>query len=531
MLDALGWKAEDTCVRRYSYGLSLALSAPIDALYASCEVSDWLWSESIAVLEGRPAQDIEEAATVFRQTIATEANPAVLALRDAAATHGLAFLSDDEDVSVGLGRGSITWPVQALPVPHEVQWHKAHDIPLALVTGTNGKTTTTRMVASMLAAAGRTVGLTSTDGIRVAGELVESGDFSGPSGARTVLRDRRVETAVLETARGGLLRRGLGVERADAVAITTIAEDHLGDFGSRTVEELLMIKWVLTRAISGSSELVLNADEPRLVEMARQARAPITWFSLDANHPVVRRHVEENGRAAVLDEGELVIFSAGQPQTLCKVDEVPLTLVGAARHNISNALAATGLALALGISTEAIVNALRSASFEDNPGRCNLFQIGGKQVVVDFAHNPQAMQAVFDLARALPARRRLLSFGQAGDRPDEAIDELASKAWAIGLDRVHIVELPKYERGRQPGEVCALLRSGLINAGAPTSSIHQCPTEQDSLTAALEWAEPGDLVLVMALANSAEIVDRLQKMSARSQESANVVGAPSRGRD
>ncbi len=510
MLDALGWQDEGVCVRRYDYGLSLAVSAPIDALYAACELADWLWSASVAVLEEQAAPDAESAVQHLRAVIAEEANPELLALRDAAAAHGVTFLSDDDHISLGLGAGSQTWPVRSLPTLQEIDWQGFHDVPVGLVTGTNGKTTTTRIAASIAAAAGRTVGISSTDGIRVAREMIERGDFSGPGGARTVLRDQRVDFAMLETARGGLLRRGIGVGSADAVAITTIAEDHLGDFGSRTVDELLAVKWVLTRALHGRGALVLNADEPMLVDKARDASAPITWFSLDADNAVIGRHIAANGSAVVLRDGELVLFCEGREHRLCRADEIPLTLGGAARHNISNAMAAVALTHALGISRADIVKGLRGARFEDNPGRCNLFEIDGCQVVVDFAHNPQAMRAVFSFAEAVPARRRLLSFGQAGDRPDASIRQLAQEAWAIGLDRVHIVDLEKYSRGRQPGEVCALLRAGLVDAGAPPASIEQYPSELASVRDALAWAEPGDLVLVMALANSAEIVEYLR---------------------
>lgn len=509
MLDALGWQDEDVCVRRYDYGVSLAVSAPIDALYAACELIDWVWSAAMASLDGQPAPDVEDAVQRLRTSIAEEANPELLALRDEAAARGVTFLSDDDDVSLGLGAGSQTWPVRSLPALDEIDWQAFRDVPVGLVTGTNGKTTTTRIAATIAAAAGHTVGISSTDGIRVARELIERGDFSGPGGARTVLRDQRVDFAVLETARGGLLRRGIGVGSADAVAITTIAEDHLGDFGSRTVDELLSVKWVLTRALHGRGQLVLNADEPKLVDKARDASAPITWFSLDAENPVVARHIAANGNAVVLRDGELVLFGEGSEHRLCRADEIPLTLGGAARHNISNAMGAVGLTHALGISREDIVKGLRSASFEDNPGRCNLFEIDGCQVVVDFAHNPQAMGAVFGFAQAVPARRRLLSFGQAGDRPDASIRQLAQQAWAIGLDRVHLVELEKYLRGRQPGEVCALLQAGLVEAGAPPASIHTYPSELASVREALAWAQPGDLVLIMALANSAEIVEYL----------------------
>jgi cyanophycin synthetase len=420
-------------------------------------------------------------------------------------------LSDDDDVSIGMGDGSMTWPVASLPSPDDLPWPDFHDIPLGLVTGTNGKTSTTRIAASIVRAAGRSVGLSSTDGIRVDGELIESGDYSGPGGARTVLRDRRVSAAILETARGGILRRGLGVPCADAAVITTIAEDHAGDFGSRTTEELLEIKWVVSRALREGAPLILSADEALLVERAPRASAPIIWFSLNPQNPVVCQHIAAGGQAALLREGELLLIGDGQTHVLCKASEVPLALGGAARHQLANALAAAAMTWSLGIPIDAIARGLRTTT--DNPGRGNLFDIDGRQVLVDFAHNPQAMQAIFDVASSLPARRRLLSFGQAGDRPDEAILKLAASAWSIGLDRAHVVDLPKYRRGRQTGEVSGLLERGMLEAGASATAISHYSSELASLEAALAWAEPGDLILMMALANSPDVLARLTALS------------------
>ncbi len=513
MLDALGWSAEEVYTRVYDYGVSLVISAPIDALYAACEVNDWIVAACANNLEQPLESQFAEARDRLAALIAEEERPALLSLRDAAEARGLSFLSDDEQVSIGLGRGSRTWPIDEVPAPDVVPWQALHNIPIALITGTNGKTTTSRMAAAIVATAGRRVGICSTDSIAIGGDIIDRGDYAGPGGARTIARHPEVDTAILETARGGLLRRGLGLGGADAVVITTIAEDHLGDFGSRSVNELLDIKWVTTRALRGRGHLVLNADDSLLVERASQASAPITWFTLDDRNAVVLAHIEAGGRAALVREGELVLVDAHHEQRLCRITEIPLTVGGAARHNVSNALAAAALTWGLGISPALIAEGLRSTSTHDNPGRGNLFEIEGRQILVDFAHNPQAMQALFEFARALPARRRLLSFGQAGDRPDDDIRALAHKVWAIGLERVHIVELPKYKRGREDGEVCALLRSALSEAGAAEDCIGYYDSELASLQAAIDWSQPGDLILLMALASSKEIVTRLQGLS------------------
>src|SRR5436305_3387256 len=267
LLDAVGWGGEEIAVRRFPGGASLFLSAPLDALYAATEANETAWEAArAAVSGGTGAPDPDLAATVerLRAAVAAERNPALLALGDAAATRGVAFLADGEQVSVGLGSGSLAWPVAELPRPEEVPWESVHDVPVVLVTGTNGKTTTVRLLAAMARAAGIAAGSTSTDRIEVAGEEVTRGDYSGPGGARALLRDRRVELAVLETARGGMLRRGLAVRRADAAAVTNVAADHLGEFGVHDLAALADAKLVVARAPGPAAPPGRNADDPLL---------------------------------------------------------------------------------------------------------------------------------------------------------------------------------------------------------------------------------------------------------------------------
>lgn len=513
MLDAVGWEGESTCSRRLSEGVSLAFSAPIDALYAASEINEWAWACCDGEFNGAGTPDFDETLDRIRAEIAEEANPGLMTLERSADEHGVSFLSDDDEVSVGLGSGSVTWPVRDIPNPDDIPWEGLHDIPVGLITGTNGKTTTVRLSMHIARAAGRNVGLSSTDWIAVNDRIIDRGDWSGPGGARKVLRQRDVDLAILETARGGLLRRGLGVAKADAALITNVAEDHLGDFGSQNLNELLDVKWIVSRAVENSGSLILNADDELLAGKAADFRGKTVWFSLDVDNPVVRKHVAEGGLAFVLNGSELVRTEGTASEPICEAADIPIALGGAANHNVANALAAAALTHCLGIPMPAIREGLKSMSQDENPGRCNIYAIDDYSVLVDFAHNPHAMAALFDMARAVPAKRRLLAFAQAGDRTDASIRELARSAWTIGLDAVIVSELEAYARGRAKGEVFGVIRDELINCGAREDQIRHFEQETESLDAALDWAEPGDLIIMLALSQRDEIQEKLESLS------------------
>jgi UDP-N-acetylmuramyl tripeptide synthase len=513
MLDALKWENQSTRSRELSGGVSVALSAPIDALYSASAINEWAWACCESEFGEAQVPDFDNAVERLAGEIEAESNPAMMRLASAAENRGKSFLWDDDEVSIGLGSGSRTWPIGNLPDPAELDWGEIHDIPAGLITGTNGKTTTVRLAAHIARAAGRNVGLSSTDWIAVNDRIIDRDDWSGPGGARNVLRHRDVDLAILETARGGLLRRGLGISRADAALITNIAEDHLGDFGSRSVNELLNVKWVVSRAVESSGTLVLSADDDLLVAKSREFSGNIAWFTLDPDNPTVTGHVAGGGLAFVLAGDDLLCRDGDRVETICSSTEIPITLGGAARHNIANALGAAALTHCLGISSGDIRAGLLSMSQDENPGRTNVYSISGFRVLVDFAHNPAAMQALFDMARALPAKRRLLAFAQAGDRTDGQIRELARSAWSIGLDAVIVSELEHYARGRAKGEVFGLIRDELISCGAREEQVRHFMEETESFDAALDWARPGDLVILIALGARKEIQDKLRPQS------------------
>ena len=510
MLDAVGWSGEETAARLFSGGASLAISAPIDALYAATEVNEWAWAAAEASCRGE-MPEIAAGRDALRRLIAQESNPALLALRDAAVARGVAFLSDGRFASAGLGTGSLTWPVDELPPPESVDWRAVHDVPVLLVTGTNGKSTTVRLVAAMVTAAGKVPGLTSTDYIEVGDEVIERGDFSGPEGARAVLRDKRVEVAVLETARGGILRRGLVANRADAAAVTNIAEDHLGDYGIHDLASLTATKLVIARVVRPDGRVVLNADDPELVAAAGGVAAPIVWFAFDAGNPVVAGHVAAGGEAVVVDDGALVLDRGGERTAVIRAGEVPVTFGGAARYNVANALAAIGVASVLRLPAEAMASGLRSlrSTPEDNPGRANLFEWNSSRILLDYAHNPHGIKALLDIAQALPARRKLIILGQAGDRSDEAIRDLARAAWELRPDYIVVKELPEMLRGRQLGEVPAVLEDELRRLGVPAAHLERADSELEAVNRALAWARPGDLLVLLVHKHRDEVVRML----------------------
>lgn len=516
ILHAVGWRDAPLHQRVFRGGASVAFEAPLDALYAATEVNEWALEAANARLAGDTAPDVGAAASRLRALIAEESNPGLQHLRAAAEERGVAFLADDDHVSVGLGRGSRTFGVGELPDPAELDWTAIHDVPLVLVTGTNGKTTTVRLVAAMARAAGRVAGMSTTDWIRVGDELVDAGDWSGPGGARAVLRDRRVEVAILETARGGMLRRGLGVARADAACVLNVAEDHMGEWGVDVLDDLVRAKLVVLRAVAHGGRAVLGADDPGVA--ARGGDVPAgehVWFGLDPAAAPMARQLASGGRAFVLDSGQLVRRVGVRCDELVAVAEVPCTLGGAARYNVANALAACALGESLGFDDAALVAGLRNfgargSGAEENPGRGNVFELGGLRVLVDFAHNPHGMGALAELACELPGERRALLLGQAGDRDDDSIRGLVAQGLRLRPDRVFLKAMPEHGRGRDPGEVVGVLAAELRARGVPAADVETCGDELAGVRAALAWGRPGDLLVLTIHARRDEVLELLR---------------------
>ncbi|MEO8636788.1 MAG: Mur ligase family protein [Gemmatimonadales bacterium] len=514
MLDALGWREELLTSRRFPNGASVAISAPVDGLFAATEINEWAVATATTRLAGGDSPPLEPARASLALQIGAEANPALAALHQAARQHQVTFLFDPDQVSVGGGIGSLTWPLNAIPSPDAVDWSAVHDVPLVLVTGSNGKTTTVRLLAAIAHQAGHVTGFSSTDAVVVNGEVIDRGDWAGPAGTRLVLRDRRVEFAVLETARGGILRRGLAVSRAVAAIVTNIAEDHFGEWGVSDLRALADTKLVVGRAVLPGGRLVLNADDPVLVTAATTLSVPILWTSLDSGSPLLQRHRAAGGEACWLADGSIILEQHGQTTEVASLTSIPITVNGTARHNVANVLGVVALAAASGLPLDAIRRGLTTfgVSPRDNPGRLNVYRIGEVTIVVDFAHNPHGMDALVAMATQLPARRRLVVLGQAGDRDDLALRQLAASAVAFRPDRVILKEMEKYLRERPPGQVGDVMEAEFLRLGIPAAHITRAPSEFEAVRSALDWAQPGDLLLLPTHAERGRVLAFLDQL-------------------
>ncbi len=515
LLEAVGWGSERTFVRTFKNGASLAFSAPIDALYAATELNEAAFERASAILAAEKPDDLEMKISELRQTIAEESNPQLMRLKAKAEEKAVCFLSDDDNASVGIGIGSQTWDINKLPDPETLDWSKVHDIPLALVTGTNGKSTTVRLLESILKAAGTKPGISSTDYLRVDGEIIDKGDFSGPGGARTILRDRRVEAAILEVARGGILRRGLGVPKADVALIANVAEDHLNQYGIDSLDDLIAAKFVINRAVEQDGVLVLNADDDGIIKQAKTLSTEIYWFSTDSRNPQIERHLEQGGSVCVVRNNQIFYISEKGEESIITVNAIPITMNGAAKHNISNSLGAVAVAKALGMATPDIAKGL--AEFQgdpqDNPGRGNYFDVKGARVLVDFAHNVHGMSAIVDTVKSFQAKRRLVLLSLAGDRTDDEIRGLARAAWKMQPDKVIIAEIPEYLRGRDEGVLPDLIADELRSCGANDAHFAYAGRSFDGVKMAVDWAQEGDFLLLLVHSQRDEALMFLEKLS------------------
>ena len=510
-LEAVGWGDERVASRRFDGGVNLAISAPMDQLYSAIFVAQTAWHFCAAQLLDEPEGDFTQLIEDVRGVMVREANPALIALIKAAGEHGVDVLSDDDALSLGHGTGSQTWPVDALPDPDEVSWDRLHDVPVALITGTNGKTTTTRLLSAIATAAGKVSGLTSTDFVRVGDEVLDKGDYSGPGGARMLLRDQRLEFACLEVARGGILRRGLPLRRARAALVSNVAADHLGQYGVNTVPDLAAAKFAVYRTLSDDGVLVLNADDEFVVAEATNTAAQICWFSLNSDSEKIGTARAAGHSCAWLDQTTLHFFDGQETSNIIDVQDVPITMKGAARYNIQNCLGALCVARLMGVSDDAIRAGLSNFQSDpkDNPGRCNEFEANGARVFVDFAHNPHSIGAVVETMSAIAAKRRFVLLSHGGDRSDQDIRDVTKTALGLQPDFVVAAELADYLRGRELGEVSALIADECVVQGLTEEQVIHAPSALDGVKTILDLVEPGDLALLLVLDDRDAVFDLL----------------------
>jgi cyanophycin synthetase len=525
---ALGWTMPGVVARRHAGGASLALAAPLDQLFTATEVNEWAlcatllahdpvrWRDLEAALAAATLENADDPATVIAPALeepaalarlaalaAREARPDLIRLLEGARAHALPHVLDGTLLTLGAGMGGRDFELVSLPEASAVPWGALRDIPTAVVTGSNGKTTSVRLVAACGEAHGWPSAYCCTDGVFLGGTALAGGDYSGPLGARLVIRERRARCAIVEAARGGILRRGIALSHAHAALVTNVSPDHFGEYGIDDLDGLADVKLSVAGLLDAEGLLVLNADDERLVAKSRDlalrfGRAPqLAWFALDADCARLGAHRERGGATCGVRAGRLILDRGGAQQDLGSVRDMPLTVGGSARYNIANLAGAALIAAALGVPPAVIarVFARFGSSPGDNFGRMMRFERGGVRILVDYAHNVEGLRGLLEVAEQLRAGGRLGTLlGHAGNRQDAEIAALARVAAGFRPELVVVKENEAHLRGRAPGEIPRIIHAALLEAGLPEAALPVRMSELEAVQCALEWARPGDVL-------------------------------------
>ncbi|NLG32934.1 MAG: cyanophycin synthetase, partial [Syntrophomonadaceae bacterium] len=401
-------------------------------------------------------------------------------------------------------------------------------IPVISITGTNGKTTVTRIVHHTLSISGKKVGMACSSGTYIGRECVAGGDHTGPASAQAVLYNKDVEAAVLETARGGIIRKGLGYDLADIGVITNISEDHLGLDGINTLEDLAFVKALVVEAVKPQGYAVLNADDRMSGYLADRVRCNLIYFSRQTGNQIIERHIDQGKMAVVVENGQVIVYRNNKRIPIVRVSSIPITYNGRIACNIENSLAAVGALAGLNIPEQAIRMGLTSFKPDTfaNPGRFNLFDMGEFQVLLDYAHNIKGYESVIQFINNLQASRLVGVIGVPGDRMNSSVYGIGKIA-GQAFNSLYIKE-DEDLRGRSPGEIADLLYKGALGGGAREDNIKIILSETEALSLAIRNALPGDLI-VMFYENFEKALEVVQKYASVPLLSLEKVAIPATG--
>ena len=372
-----------------------------------------------------------------------------------------------------------------------------YDIPIVAVTGTNGKTTTIRLISHILGLNGNSVGMTSTDGIVIGNDLIIKGDYSGPEGAKIVLMDASIDHAVLEVARGGIMRRGLGYEESNVAVVTNITEDHLGDGGINTLEDLARLKGTLVETVKPTGYAILNADDDLVMTLKEKTKGQVILFSVKHDNPELLKHHADGNVIVTLMDQSIIIKKGSLVSAIANVIEIPLTLGGNALFNVSNTLAAVGATYALGLNDKQIRAGVTSfsPSIGQSPGRMNIIDMGKFKVMVDYSHNIGAVIATGKMLPFIAPGKKIRIAAGTGDRRNQDIIAFG-KSLAEFYDYVVITDSDP--RDRAPGETCEFVQQGLIQGGYSKDNIEIIIDVREATQKVLNMASDGDIVVIQA---------------------------------
>lgn len=390
----------------------------------------------------------------------------------------------------------LTEELHELEIKNDLREAEPRSIPILAVTGTNGKTTTTRLISYVMAKAGFKVGSTTTDGIYINGKCVFEGDTTGPRSAAVVLANNEVEVAVLETARGGMIRDGLAYDLADIAVITNITDDHLGVDGINTIEELAKVKALVGEAVKADGWVVINGDDIVSISILNRIKSNLIVFSQDKNNEVLAESIKKGGYGVYIDNDNLCIENQRSFLSIMRVKDIAITLKGALKYNIQNAMAACAALIGFGVEPSVIKEGFETfkCNEELNPGRFNSFDVNGILTILDYGHNIEGYKSVIEGLMNIEHNKLIGVIGVPGDRLDRTTLEVGRISGSV-FDRIFIKE-DKDRRGREPGEIAELLKKGVLDSGFNIGNLDIILDERDALEAAIDSANKGDIVII-----------------------------------
>ena len=514
ILPELGWVDIKITHKFFNNGVRYAMIAPVDITMPACDVIDFIWASVREYVERGEFKSLDEAKSTLIAVIKEDENLTYRKLYELAKSKGFNAFRDKDKAFIGSGTGCYEFDLVDGNLEN-IEWDKVYDIPAVIVTGTNGKTTTVRLTDYICRVAGKLTGYTSTDWVKVDDELIDEGDYSGPAGHQFVLTNKKVEIALLESARGGLLKRGLIETFVDAAAVTNVSADHLGEDGIETVAELAEAKSIVFETMEQNSHAVINLDNSYMKEKFGSLTCSKIIVTQNPDEHDMDYYLAKADYACIVENGRFIWIDNGQKTILLDIKDAPITVKGYAKHNIENAMVAIALSFKLGIDLLAIAQALKSYKNDTkvNPGRANIFEWDNKVAVLDYAHNEAGMEALLSMMQAYnKGGKTYLMVGTTGDRKYliPAINDVILK---YNVDFIVLKETEKYLRGAEAMELPLSIRKDLSDKGYDVSNTVISHSELEGVKYILDKLEDNDVAILCCQAEIEEVANYLEKLS------------------
>lgn len=516
VLDTLEWDDVPIYKKVYSRGMVFAIPTEFDYTYAGCKILTVVFDIVAARFNNLPELNFEDEIDYLKYVISRERYMTLRNIYNEAQERALNVYYDGENITVGSGKGGFTANINDIGF-EDVPWDSIYDIPSVLVTGTNGKTTTVRLTSFISQNAGKTVGYCSTDWVMINGQVVSQGDLSGPNGNRTVMTNKDVDVAVLEVARGGIVKRGLATSHVNGSVVMNVSEDHLGVNGIDTVYDLAAAKYVVHDAVKSSGHNIFNLDDQISTELIVNYADPKAVISQKLTYDAVKPYLKNpEDYACIVEDDSFVVYRDGAKHLISKVNDVDLTYNGIAKHNIENVLAAICLSLELGRSYEEITAGLHAFRNDvHNHGRFNMFDVKGNKILVDYGHNLASVDNMLKFARSIAKDKTKITvlLGFSGDRKF-MINSIAKSVVDNKVDYVILKLFTSHLRGAEVGELANMLRNGLNKYGFPESNIlGEVDKEIDALDMILSNLGEENIYILLCQDEAAEIIAKINEFN------------------